>query len=246
MQNEESDLLLMEHFLTSGDVYFDVGANSGMFLYKASQLTDESNIFAFEPIPRLYIVLKKIFKKANVFQIAFSNAVQSGVSFKIPVIKNQKYYSRGTLNTSYIEEGENDSKSIKVDISTIDKFIEEKGLNRVDMIKIDVEGHEFDVIKGAANTLKNLAPILQVEIEQRHHTYPISEIIDFIKRVGYECYYFNPELYKLMLLEVDPTSLQKKGDFKTINYINNFYFGKHGKLGSKNADIINMEIESLR
>ena len=67
-------------------------------------------------------------------------------------------------------------------------------------------------------------PILQVEIEQRHHTISIMKIIDFIMIIGYYCFYFDPRYFELKKLECDPITLQKSENFNTISYINNFYF----------------------
>ena len=61
--------------------------------------------------------------------------------------------------------------------------------NTIGFIKIDVEGHELEVIKGAKNHIDKYKPVLLVEIEKRHSRRNADESISYIERLGYKCFY---------------------------------------------------------
>ncbi|HPF63704.1 FkbM family methyltransferase [Lentimicrobium sp.] len=220
---EEGELLLMPYFLNDNTLFFDIGANTGIYTSFAQKFIPGESVYAFEPIPELYTRLKYLFRKSNIYKMAFSNEI-SEKQFKIPSICGKEFKSRGTLNVSYKENDETKSRVIDVSTDTIDSFVKKKNISKIGFVKIDVEGHELQVIEGGIETLKEQKPVLQIEIEQRHYQRNISEIIDFIKDAGYFCYYLDPKAWILKKLEVDPVSLQKEDHFKTAQYIHNFIF----------------------
>ena len=75
--------------------------------------------------------------------------------------------------------------SFSVETKKLDELIQ---LNNLGFIKIDVEGHETEVIKGSTELIKKNKPTLLVEIEERHSKKPIDLTINYIKGFGYECF----------------------------------------------------------
>ena len=244
--NEEGELLLIELFLNKDSVFFDVGANNGDYIYTANKIVPEQNIFAFEPIPKSYNQISRTFKNACIQNIALSDMASKNARLKIPVIDSKKFYTRSTLQTQFKEKGEEQSIIINVKVSTIDEFVKEKKLQQIDMIKVDVEGAEFKVVKGAVESIRKFRPVLQIEIEQRHHDYPITEIIDFIRGLGYECYYLNPDMLKICLLNRNPVDMQNIENIKTKHYINNFYFLPLEKYNTEKLEHLNDLIEEKK
>jgi FkbM family methyltransferase len=223
LPEEEAELLLMQYFLPENGIFFDIGANNGFYTFNAEKFIPPQHIYAFEPIPELHFRLVKMFGKSNIHKLALSDSI--GVhNFKIPTIGKDEYKSRGKLNTEYIERGETRCRTIEVRTSTLDSFVIENKVKAIDFIKIDVEGHELQVITGGQEALKKLRPVLQIEIEQRHFKEDIKEIIDYINQLGYQCYYLDLESKTITKVEVDPKQLQIETDFKTTRYINNFIF----------------------
>lgn len=218
----DKNLLLLDVFLTDGDVFIDIGANIGEYVNRAKKHINSSNIIAFEPLPKLNARLQKAFSKVLVSAIALSDK-KAKSAFKIPYINQQKKLTRATLNTSFIENNEDKKEIIEVYTDTLDHQIEYLKISKISLIKIDVEGHEWEVIKGAKESLQKHQPILIIEIEQRHHSFAISQIIDSILSLNYNCYYFNAS--KLKILPVNNIdTLQNIDYFNTINYVNNFIF----------------------
>lgn len=220
---EEKELLLLKFWLQSDSVFFDIGANNGLYTYVAQLYSKSENIYAFEPIPELALRLKHMFPAARHYKVAFSNDINCH-SFKIPYIGGKEYKSRGTLNTAYKEKDETSTRLIDVITDTLDDFCSKNKINKLDFIKIDVEGHERKVIEGGTQTLKKLRPVLQIEIEQRHHDDNILHIIELVKSLGYNCHYLDVKTRQIISMETTPQQIQQENLFKKEGYVNNFIF----------------------
>jgi FkbM family methyltransferase len=142
--------------LDSGDVFIDVGAHVGKYsFYAAKQVGDSGLVIAIEPYPRNFENLKKGielngFRNIKVAEKACSN--RSGKAFLLE-------YELSAKN----EIVDKPTKML-VDVDTLDHIIENLQINRVNMVKIDVNGHEYQVIEGSRNTLKNCKPTLLMEV----------------------------------------------------------------------------------
>ena len=228
-KNIENELLLIQLFLkqSSEGVFIDVGANLGQYLYQAEQCISNEKIFGFEPHPQLNQRLKRLFKGCHIYQVALSD--QEGTAkFKIPYFDSREIHTRGTLKTEHKELEETNAKLIEVTIDTIDHFTSSNGIQNVSVIKIDVEGAEFDVVKGAKETIQKSQPILIIEIEQRHHQMDIKEHIKAIEQMGnYQCFYFEAtsqtlkqDVHSKSILELQ----SPENHAKNRQFINNFIF----------------------
>jgi hypothetical protein len=83
-------------------------------------------------------------------------------------------------------------------LSNKDDDLKDKNIG---FIKIDVEGHEKEVIEGSKNLIKKFKPILLVEIVERHTKKPVLNTINFIKQFGYKPFYVKGKnLYNLQKL----------------------------------------------
>jgi len=221
-KSKDTGPVLLDIFLDEDYTFIDVGANIGEFVNRAQKHIPGNNIWAFEPIPKLYKRLKKIFPQANISQIALSDKKDKS-AFKIPIIKQQQILTRATLNTTFEEVEETNKQVIQVITDTLDHQIQLLNIDKVSLLKIDVEGHEWKVLDGAKSTLEKHRPVIIVEIEQRHHSFPIQLIINDICSLNYNCYYLNLSELKLLPVE-NHELLQKPEHFGTSKYINNFIF----------------------
>ncbi len=82
----------------------------------------------------------------------------------------------------------NEFRTFSVNVKKLDDFRFE---NPISFIKIDVEGHELEVIEGAIATINKNKPILLVEIEERYSKRKVIDTIKFVNALGYKSYYFN-------------------------------------------------------
>ena len=110
--------------------------------------------------------------------------------------------------TIHDENKMEDIETFEVKSKKLDSF---SFSNKISFIKVDVEGHELAVIRGAENTIKKNKPILLVEIEERHSQKKVSETLDYINSLGYISYFYENELLKTSSLD-------------NLNLYNNFIF----------------------
>ncbi len=242
----EYEMLLVKYFLKTDSVFFDVGSNIGSFVVIANKTIPAPNIYGFEPIPKLNSRLRVLFPDSHISSIALSN-IKKNTQFKIPKINNTHLLTRGTLNTSFTETNEQSFITLDVKTDTLDNFTSDNKILNIDLIKIDVEGHEFEVIKGGVASLKKYKPVLIIEIEQRHHQPNINVIIDAIKMLDYHCFYFDSNTFKLVPLLVDPATLQQSEHFeKSRMYVHNFIFVHTDKVNSGYCEEVNTAIAADR
>jgi FkbM family methyltransferase len=204
-----------------------VGANLGQYVFFAKMLVKEENIIAFEPHPTLCSRLKEKYRDVTAFECALSDK-QEVAQFKIPLFSQKEVHSRGKLDLAFNELEETDSRKIEVQVDTLDSVLGVWNRNNIDLIKIDVEGAEFSVLRGAVNTIKAHRPFLIVEIEQRHHKDPVMDKIrEFEVQNAYEAFYIDSEVRRLIRvsgdIEIDKIQDVSRHGSKRL-YINNFIF----------------------
>jgi len=217
-------LFLIKDYIKKDDICFDIGSYHGEYIYQIEKYTNPKNIYAFEPIKSQYKVLKKLFKKSNIFNIALSDSIKNA-KIKVPILNDgQIAFTRSKLNKEIVEDNEVDFLSYNISCDTLDNFCINNKIDRINFIKIDVEGSEFDILKGGYNTLKKFKPIMIIEIEDRHHQNDkINEIFKFIDSIGYEIKFFDLISFDFKSIDLFSVSKnQKIEDMKTTKYINNF------------------------
>jgi FkbM family methyltransferase len=138
--------------LHAGMTFVDVGANVGYFSALAARLVGTSGrVIAFEPNPSAYGQLRSwieaaSFPQVQCFQIAMSSAPGDLTLYTPPESEHN--------NTANVcGPWARDWSSISVPADTLDSFLEHSTIERVDLLKIDVDGHEPDVFQGAANSI---------------------------------------------------------------------------------------------
>lgn len=171
----EDELVVLERLIYNNRVAIDIGASVGLWSYRLSKLFNK--VEAFEPIPQCVKELKAYGKK----NITVHNVGLSSAQGKLELhILRGSSHGCGTFG-NISEEHE----TISVTVRTLDDY----AFTNVSFIKIDVEGHELDVLKGAEATIIREKPVMVVEIEQRHLTYDRNIVFQKIIDFGYEAYY---------------------------------------------------------
>lgn len=228
----EHESLLLSHFVRSGDVCLDIGANLGSYSYCLSRIvSDTGKVFAFEPVSQTYKGLESNLtktKSTNVFayNLGFSDSEGNATIF-VPNLVGLPSHGRAHLSSPTADEiGE----CVEVRLTTIDKFHDEHGLGRINFMKMDVEGAELLVLKGATKVLNQYTPALLLEIEEQHtrnYDYTPQEIFRMLNSSGYQYVYYvnNGDLIRL---EIDSltTGVLSFGDLlnKLIGReVNNFF-----------------------
>ena len=202
--NYEKELSIIDRFSNKSKIAIDVGVYRGVYTYKFSKLFKK--VISFEPNPLIYKYLNKNLNKLlnniEIYNYALSD--KSGTAtLKIPNRKksffNQNYEEVYKLGAATIHKKNKLEKfdSFEVKTKKLDDVIEN---NHIGFIKIDVEGHEMEVIKGSIELIKKNKPTLLIEIEEKHTQKPVEQTINYIKGLGYECYQLrNQDIIKFKL-----------------------------------------------
>ncbi|WP_326987224.1 FkbM family methyltransferase [Chryseobacterium sp. MP_3.2] len=223
-KNIEPELIWIKDILSEDSVMLDIGANNGSFLFQLEQKLFPENLHAFEPNKKLFSRLKRIFPRVNIYPFALSDA-NGTAEFKIPVVNGKSYDSRGTLQLDYREEDEENHTIQKVQIIKLDDWEIGKTLHKIDFIKIDVEGNEMRTLFGGEQLIKKHQPTLMVEMEQRHHSETLSDLIKLIEYWNYTAFYLNRKSFDLEKLTKELINEQIHN--RLLNkevYINNIIF----------------------
>ncbi len=149
--------LIMRKIIKTDSNCIDIGCHKGEILESILKLAPQGNHYGFEPIPQFYKHLQILFKdKATIYPYAL--AEESGKS-TFNYVRNAPAYS-GLKERKYnIEHPE--IEEITVDVKSLDDIIDSG--TKIDFIKIDVEGAEFGVLKGAKQLLKFNKPYIIFE-----------------------------------------------------------------------------------
>lgn len=134
-------------------IFIDVGAAIGWFTLIASSLVGEGGkVIAFEPAPNRFKTLVE-----NVTLNTYGNVecVDKAVSSE-----NGEAYISGENYPIYLSSSGNGFKiNVPIDMVTLDSYLKMRGVEKVDMVKIDVEGSELRVLKGMEQTIRNSGKI---------------------------------------------------------------------------------------
>ncbi len=180
---------IIEKFSSPGNTVMDIGANIGEWtLRMANKVGVKGRVFSFEPIPVINQSLNKTLRINNLSQVILSQVAldnRSGDSeFTIPLDENDRaIHGESRLGK---EEGNwniytdvKKTKSIKVKTITLDQFASEQSIDRLDFVKIDVEGKEVQVLEGGQETFSRFTPalILEVGCEEENDRQRIADLL---------------------------------------------------------------------
>ena len=214
--NYEKELLIIDKFENKNKSAIDVGVYRGVYSYEMSKYS--KIVHSFEPNPVIFKHindnLKKISKNIILYNYALSDK-NGTLELKIP-IRNKKYgkdnfeeyYLMGRA-TVHEKNKFQDYESFKINSKKIDDI---NFKNKISFIKIDVEGHEIEVIDGAKLTIKRNKPTLLVEIEEQHSKKKVDESINYINKLGYKSFYYEKD------------SLKNTSELKNFKLYNNYIF----------------------
>lgn len=185
--NEEYTTAFFEEVLAPGDVLVDIGANIGYFARIGAKLVGEQGtVHAFEPMPEALRVLKENIKgipNIQLHEVALSAEQGTG---EFSVNKHG--------DTSSLGRHPGALRTIRVSIDTLNNVLQTA--NRIDVIKIDVEGYELEVLRGAKKVLARHKPLLYFEFIPDYTTKRLISIDDFralLEPLDYTLSWMNPE-----------------------------------------------------
>jgi len=159
---------LMAQIIVPGFTCLDIGANFGYFSILMSELSSPSGTtFSFEPNPRIVSLLRAT-SFVNGGKIEVIEAAVSDVKGDAVLTVNDRELGGGTIKPNELIAGRS---QVNVPVISVDDFVKEKQLHRIDLIKIDVEGIEPLVFKGMQQTIAD-NPDIHIIVEYSPSLYP--------------------------------------------------------------------------
>lgn len=194
---EEQETKTITDIIVNGNskVIFDIGANFGWFAVQmASNSADEVVIHSFEPVPAAAKELADNIELNNLRKKIIVNHTCLGES-----IGEAEFFIPKHLGSAFASlkphKRHEDCSVIRVPIDTIDAYCSRQNIKEIDLIKIDVEGAELLVFKGAKNILAaENKPIILMETAKsltRAFGYEPSEVFAYLAEYGYVFYEFS-------------------------------------------------------
>lgn len=184
-------LIVLRRLLHEDSVFVDAGANQGEFSICAAGVAPEGQVFAFEPVPAIRERLQRNvaangFRNVQVHALGLSDGKRDGV----PIYGAATTFQDGThhigLPTLFEVSGRS-RELCKISLQCLDDVM--PGSQRVDVIKIDVEGAELAVLHGAEKTIRREQPAILFEASEKTAEAAgdsVQAIFEWLRRRGYK------------------------------------------------------------
>ncbi len=208
----------------------DVGSHNGIYSYHLLGLA--KGVVAFEANPPTAAFIRRALPTVSVQNIALSS--REGVAIlRIPKkTASQSLDGQATID-SRNPLGNAAFDSVEVPTRTLDSF----GYTNVGFVKIDVEGHEEDVLAGAQGLIAASRPTFMIEIEERHNPGSLQRIVSLFDGHDYGCHFYVPTIgkpnWRLAPLSEYEAAIHQRHDLveqldrmprRSVPYVNNFLF----------------------
>ena len=184
--HEFPDMAFLLHVLRDDDLFIDVGANVGSYTILACSAIG-ANGYAFEPVPGTY---KRLIDNIRLNHL--ENRVKC-LNIGVGSEKGNIAFTSDMDTTNHaLASGEQSDNAISVEVSTLDAVLGEESPS---LMKIDVEGYETPVLKGAIETLKKQtlhSVIMELNGSGSHYGFDESKILEIMFDHGFRTYSYNP------------------------------------------------------
>lgn len=159
---EKISMKLWIDLCKESQVILDIGANTGVYSLVAKALSPKAQVYGFEPVERVFQKFKynNELNKFGIFCYDFAISNQDGEALIYEIPSEHVYSVTVNKNTTQNEK----ANSTEIKTKKLSTFIKEQKIDRVDLMKIDVETHEAEVLEGMGEYLLLFQPMLLIEI----------------------------------------------------------------------------------
>jgi len=213
------DALLQQKQLLKGkaNTIFDLGANYGSVTIEYKKIFPDASVYAFEPFPDIFKSLKEtmsVMKGVYVFDKAVADKTGTRTFYVNENADTNSLFKSQETGMSSDQMARNKS-SIEVKTISLDEFCEEKNIQFIDILKMDIQGGELDALKGAAKLLREKKiGLIYAEaffIPQYAQQPLIQDLMVYLDSVGYQLQdIYNPFYGKGSLAWCDAIFLPRK------------------------------------
>lgn len=179
--------LRSDYEVKSGDMIFDIGANIGLFSLQLAFRNRNIKIYAFEPHRENYDLLKRnieINSLDNIYPLNFGLGSKKGIC--------KLYNSRNTGGHSMVEDREFHERNgllevyDEVDVEDISSFIEDRHIEWIDLLKIDIEGGEYDLLYSMSKEVISRIGCIIMEYHYIDEARNGKSMMEFLVDKGYK------------------------------------------------------------
>lgn len=184
---EQDEINLVKKFVAAGDKFFDVGANIGVYTLLASRLVGaDGQVHAFEPLADAYGYLKDNVELNRARNINLNPVAVGDKAGEADLYINAQSALTGLGKTK---------RGILLDVQkvpvwTLDDYASRQGIRSIDFLKIDVEGFEGHVLRGAARLLSGSPNLIVMsELAKKNFEplgFSVKEVVDWMRGIGFE------------------------------------------------------------
>jgi FkbM family methyltransferase len=170
-------------------IIFDIGANVGLYSLLAAAVNPASRIHAFEPTPEIGEAFRENIRRnrlKNIFVSSLGVGNGSGQAFLQRFMGGEDIYD----GMNFISAQKTESANLPISVIAIADYCRQNGLARIDLMKMDIEGGEYDALLGAKNLLESQAIgcifLELVESHARRFDHSTVEIKRLLANAGYQ------------------------------------------------------------
>ena len=179
---EKTSLKLWRKLCVDANIVLDIGANTGIYSLVTKTLNPTAKVFAFEPLPKVLEYLNYNVEINNYdIEIIPKAASNFNGTAKVFLMEGHDFDNSVTVNKSLLSS-DTPQKELGIETIRLDDFICQNKLERIDLIKIDVETHEPEVLDGMGEYLDKFKPDFLIEIWDKDCAVKIN---NFFKDKGY-------------------------------------------------------------
>jgi FkbM family methyltransferase len=226
-RNERAEIKAILEALSPGEIALDVGAYKGSYLLWLSRAVGPGSVVAFEPQPNLTEYVRRACLAARLGNVTVEAVGVSDHSTSLPLHMPVKGDNPGASFERGIQEA-SVCRDLVVPVVSLDDYFAAR-TRRIGAIKVDVEGHEMAVFRGARSILERDRPLLVFESENRHlGSADVTSVLRFLKDQGYGGFFVRRSRL-VPIEEFDPQIHQKRGAgrfWALPDYCNNFILSR--------------------
>jgi FkbM family methyltransferase len=193
------------------DNFIDVGAHIGRYsIMAAKRIGSVGRVIAIEAHPETFELLKKNIELNGLHNVTTVNAVATSQRGKVKLYLAGQDSGFTVYNTIMVNRAKPTENFLEVEANTLDNILNEYSVHRVNYLKIDVEGAELEVLKGAVNTLssnKDLTLLIEVHGDANYR--PVLEVFNQYKfQIVYEEKYYPSNDRHIIAKKISPPMQQ--------------------------------------
>jgi FkbM family methyltransferase len=225
LRDQRAEFGAIWRHLRPGDIACDIGANKGSFIYWLSWWVRDGRVVAFEPQPELAGDLVNICRVIGLFNVKVEASAVYSHSGNQDLFLPTGHPPGASLHRKTLET--ESFTTLSVPLVALDDYFSEN--DKVALLKIDVEGAELQVLKGAARILRQRAPLLVFECENRHLAPGnVGDVFSYLEGFGYQGSFVCHD--RILPISKFDAAVHQRQDgewfWKSKDYCNNFVFRK--------------------